>query len=326
MKQKKISLNILVYLFVFAFGAFSVYAAQPTVNMGTASNFSILAGSTVTNTGATIIAKDLGLHPGLAVTGFPPGNVDGTIHAGDATALQAKNDLTTAYNDASLRTPANSLSEELGGLTLIPGVYKTESSFLISSGDLTLDAQGDPDAVFIFQMGSTLTTISDTQVLLINNASPCNVFWQVGSSATIGTNSMFKGNILALSSITLTTGANLEGRALARNGAVTLDTNNVSLSCTNTVAPNSTSFCGDGIITFNEQCDAGINNGEVCRPYCERNCTYCNNQCDTVVVNGHGCSPPPPTPPPSGVPEFTPIALGLAVIVVGLGLAFIRKQ
>jgi hypothetical protein len=203
-------------------------AQAATVPLGTADSFAVLAGSTVTNTGPSVISGDLGLSPGTAVTGFPPGTVNaGTIHAADAVAGQAKADLVTAYNDAAGRPSTATISADLAGRTLTPGVY-TSASSLGLSGDLTLDAQGDPNAVFVFQAGSTLTAGPASRVLLIGGAQPCNVFWQVGSSATIGTSSAFAGNILALTSISMTTGATLNGRALARNGAVTLDTNTIT--------------------------------------------------------------------------------------------------
>jgi hypothetical protein len=186
-------------------------------------NFSVLAGSTVTNTGSTVISGDVGVSPGTAVTGFPPGLAGGTIHSADGAAAQAQAALKAGYLDAAGRSGGTIVAGDLVGQTLTAGVYKSTSSLAIS-GDVTLDAQGDPAAVFIFQISSTLTTGSGSNVVLANGANACNVFWQVGSSATLGTNSVFKGNILALTSITITTGVNLEGRALARNGAVTLDT------------------------------------------------------------------------------------------------------
>lgn len=202
-------------------------AQAASVGLGTTDSFSVLGGSTVTNTGPSVLAGDLGLSPGTAVTGFPPGTVAGTIHANDAVARQAQADLVTAYNDAARRSSTATVSGDLAGRTLSSGVY-TSATSLGLSGDLTLDAQGDPNAVFVFQAGSTLTTGSGSRVLLIGGAQACNVFWQVGSSATIGTSTAFRGNILALTSISLTTGATLDGRALARNGAVTLDTNTVT--------------------------------------------------------------------------------------------------
>ena len=204
------------------------FGAQATVGLGTASSFAVLAGSTVTNTGPSVISGNVGLDPGSAVTGFPPGIVNaGTIHVTDAVALQAQNDLTTAYNDAAGRSSTASISSDLAGRTLTSGVY-TSATSLGLSGNLTLDAQGDPNAVFIFQAGSTLTAGSGSLITLIGGAQACNVFWQVGSSATIGTGSQFVGNILALTSISMTTGATLDGSALARNGAVTLDTNTIT--------------------------------------------------------------------------------------------------
>src|SRR5579863_5474860 len=192
--------------------------------------FTVLAGTTVTNTGSTTVSGDVGVSPGTAVTGFPPGLAGGAIHMADGAAGQAQAALTAGYIDAAGRAGGTSVAGDLVGQTLTAGVY-TSSSSLAESGDLTLDAQGNPDAVFIFQIASTLTTGSGSHIILANGAKPCNVFWQVGSSATLGTNSVFKGNILALTSITITTGVNMEGRALARNGAVTLDTN-VITGCT----------------------------------------------------------------------------------------------
>lgn len=212
---------------VFA-GATRAVAAQATVGLGTATSFAVLAGSTVTNTGPSTVSGDLGVSPGSAVTGFPPGAVTaGVIHAGDAVAAQAQSDLTTAYNDAAGRTPSTSESGDLAGKRLTAGVYKSTSGLHLA-GTVTLDAQGDPNAVFIFQMASTLITGSGSHVALINGAQPCNVFWQVGSSATLGTNTTFNGSILALTSISANTGATVAGRLLARNGAVTLDTNTIT--------------------------------------------------------------------------------------------------
>jgi hypothetical protein len=205
--------------------------------LGTAANFGVLAGSTVTNTGASQISGNVGVSPGSAIVGFPPGTVTGgTIHANDAVAQQAQNDLTTAYNAvAALPCNTDLTGQDLGGQTLVPGVYCFATAAQLT-GTLTLNAQGNPNAQFFFKIGSTLTTASNSVVQVINGGSNCNVFWQIGSSATIGTATTMAGNILALTSITATTGANVSGRLLARNGAVTLDTNHVS-ACTSTCSP-----------------------------------------------------------------------------------------
>jgi len=203
-------------------------AGHATVELASTSNYVVLAGATVTSTGATRITGDLGLSPGSAVTGFPPGLLTGTLHIADPSADQAKLDLTIAYNDAAGRTLAPvSLSGNIGGMTLSPGLYKSTSGLEISSGDLTLDARGNGNSVWIFQMASTLTTTSGRKVILSGGAKAANIFWQVGTSATLGTTSVFKGTIMADQSITLTTGASLEGRAFARIGAVTLDGNTI---------------------------------------------------------------------------------------------------
>jgi uncharacterized repeat protein (TIGR01451 family) len=220
-------------------------AATAPVPLGTAANFAVLAGSTVTNTGPTTINGDLGLSPGTSVTGFPPGQVNGTIHAADSVALQAQTDLTAAYNNAAARPITATIPTELGGTTETPGVYNSAAGTFGITGTLTLDAQGDPNAVFIFQAASTLITAAASNVTLTNGAQASNVFWVVGSSATLGTSSTLQGNVLALTSITVTTGTTIHGRALARNGAVTLDTNTITaltpgLTITKTAATSNT--------------------------------------------------------------------------------------
>jgi hypothetical protein len=206
--------------------------------LGTADSFTVLAGSKVTNTGTTTIKGDVGVSPGSAVTGFPPGTVTlpGTIHAADAVAGQAQFDNTTAYNGLKGMPYTSDLTgQDLGGLTLTSGVYHFDSSAGLT-GTLTLDAQGKNNAFWVFQIGSTLTTANSSAIKFINpglnNGSDAGLFWQVGSSATLGTSTAFEGNILALTSITLTTGVtDPNGRFLAQNGAVTLDTNVLSNVC-----------------------------------------------------------------------------------------------
>jgi hypothetical protein len=206
------------------------HAQSTTVNLGAAASYAVLAGAGVSSTGPTIVSGNLGLTNAAptALTGFPPGTVvNGAIHQNDAGAIAAYAALSTAILDAAGRTGGTLKSGNLGGQTLTPGLYTSSSSLAISSGNLTLDALGNPNAVFIFQMASTLTTSSGLGVILAGGANPANIFWQVGSSATIGTSSVFDGNILASASITLATGATLNGRALAIT-AVTLDSNPVS--------------------------------------------------------------------------------------------------
>jgi hypothetical protein len=197
--------------------------------LGTAGSYSVLAGSAVTNTGPTVLSGDLGISPGTAISGFPPGVALGATHQTDAAAAQAQLDALAAYNALAGYAPTQNLTgQDLGGLTLTPGVYKFDSSAGLT-GSLTLNLLGNPNSLFIFQIGSTLTTASNSSVITSNGSNCCNVFWQIGSSATLGTNTDFRGNIIALTSITLTTGADIvDGRALALNGAVTLDTNRIS--------------------------------------------------------------------------------------------------
>ncbi|MCW2927125.1 MAG: hypothetical protein JWM86_1093 [Thermoleophilia bacterium] len=198
-------------------------AATAPVSLGTAAAYGVLAGSTVTNSRPTVVTGELGLHPGTDVTGFPPGTVNGAQHIADAPALQAKSDLTTAYLDAAGRPLTATVAPDIGGLTLVPGVYRTGSvPTLHLTGNVTLDAQGDPNAVFIFQIESALVSATDSSVTMLNGAQSCNVFWQVGSSATLGTRTTFRGNVLALTSIAVQDSATIDGRLLARNGAVTL--------------------------------------------------------------------------------------------------------
>ncbi|GHB26422.1 ice-binding family protein [Streptomyces chryseus] len=221
-------------------------AIATPVPLGTAASFSVLAGSEVTNTGPSVIDHDLGVHPGTAISGFPPGIVLGAVHSADAVALQAKSDLVQAYNNAAGQATDFALPAGIGnGNTLLPGVHTAVSGVGLN-GDLILDAGGDPNAVWVFQIPEALTTASSSRVLLTNGASACNVYWQIGSSATLGTSSTFVGTIMALTSISVTTGTNIEGRALARNGAVTLDTNRIFLGGCATTTGGTTSGTTSG--------------------------------------------------------------------------------
>jgi hypothetical protein len=229
-RAKTLRIAILAFagLLSSALFASSAIAAPATVGLGTATSFSVLAGSTVTNTGPTTMFGDLGLAPGSSVTGAPV--VLGQTHVSDAVAIQAKTDLTTAYNDAAGRPTEGSAGTDLAGQTFTAGVRTASSALLLSSGSVILDAQGDPNAVFIFQIGSTLITGSNTTVQLINGAQACNVFWQVGSSATLGTGTRFVGTVMAAETITANTAATIHGRLLAQTAAVNLDTNTITQS------------------------------------------------------------------------------------------------
>ncbi len=214
------------------------------VELGLTADYAVLAGSGITNTGTTTLSgtwgADIGSSPTGTFTGDTSVTTSGTkFTAVNATTTSAKDDLVLGYDDAAGRTPTADVSADLGGQTLTPGVYNSESSMGIT-GALTLDGLDDPNAVFIFQAGSTLTTASNSSVSLINGAQACNVFWQVGSSATFGTNSDFVGHVMALTSITANTGAGFNGQLLARNGAVTLDGNTIVNDACAAVVPTET--------------------------------------------------------------------------------------
>jgi hypothetical protein len=201
---------------------------NPGVPLASASTFGVLAGSTVTNAGPTTINGDLGVYPGTAITGFGPGIVNGQIHAGDPVAAQAEADLAKAYNNAVARKNPVLLPADIGGMTITPGLYNAPVSLGIS-GTVTLNGKNHPNSVFIFQIPSTLTTAVNSAVTLTNEASACNIYWQVGSSATLNTASTFMGTIMAQASISLGTGTTVTGRMLAESGAVTLLSNTISV-------------------------------------------------------------------------------------------------
>ncbi len=222
-----------------------------TVDLGTASSFAILASSGTTNAGVTTVTGDVGSSPTATIANSGTFSLIGTDHGGDAVTLSAKNDLGTAYTDAVGRTPTTIYGAifDLGGLTLTSGVYNDPSSFGIT-GTLTLDGQNNPDAVWIFQAGSTLGTGANSAVVLINGAHASNVFWQIGSSATLGADTAFAGNMLAFTSITLGSGTVVNGRALAEGGAVALTQNTISLPVSAAPEPGITLLLGIGLVTL----------------------------------------------------------------------------
>ena len=272
-------------------------AATAPVGLGTATSFAVLAGTTVTNTGDTVVVGDLGVSPGSAVTGAPA--VSGTTHRADAVAGQAQVDTGGAYVDAAGRTPATSVSGDLVGRTLTAGVYKATSALGLT-GTVTLDAEGDPQAVFIFQAGSTLITGSQSRVAVVNGGQACNVFWQVGSSATLGTGSQLKGTVLALTSITARTAATVEGRLLARNGAVTLDSNTITGPGCSTPgeSPSATVVPGPTVSTTPSATPTG---GGTPSP--------APVPTGTPTVTASASAPPSPSVLPSSVTSPTPSAL-----------------
>ncbi len=236
----------------------ALHAQEVSVGLGTADDFAVLAGSAITNTGVTAITGDVGIHPAAAVTGFETVTLNGDLHLADAVAEQAKADLLAAYDDAANRTVTETIATELGGQTLTAGVYDSAAGTFAITVPLTLDAQNDPNAVFIFQMATTLGTTAASTVNLINGAQACNVFWQVGSSATLGADSTLVGNILALTSITVGAGATVDGRVLALDGAVTLANNTITRAVcaaapedtTTTIAPATTTIPDDTTTTL----------------------------------------------------------------------------
>jgi len=301
-------------------------AAQATVDLGTATPFSVLAGAGVTNTGDTVLGGDLGTCPTPAIVGFPPGDVQGTQHANDAVACQAQSDLTIAYDSAAGRASTKSYTgaADLGGSTLTTGVYTSSVSFGIT-GPLTLDAESNPDAVFIFQAASTLITEDNSSVRLINGAQACNVFWQVGSSATLGVGSTFAGTVMALTSITANTNATVDGRLLARNGAVTLDTNRVTAAACTTGVPSSSTPSSATPTTSPSSTTTLLSGTTATQPVSTTTTTTDRATSTSSTRPGSSVLPPtttsgpvpPATFPRTGSPVGIPVLLAVTALVLG---------
>ncbi len=223
-----------------SFTSSSAFGAA-AIDLGSATPDAVVAGTTITNTGNTVLTGDISLSPGTSIVGFPPGVASGTSNAADATSLAAQTSATAAYGVAAGETPFTTLAGgTVGGLTLSPGVYEASSALQLT-GPVTLNAGGDASAVFIFQAGSTLVTASASSVVLEGGAQACNVYWQVGSSATLGSTTSFVGTILALASVTLNSGATVDGRVFAQTGAVTLNDNVITVpTCSTPSAPTTT--------------------------------------------------------------------------------------
>jgi hypothetical protein len=334
---------VLVVLVLGVVGALFVVSAHATrfttgpVPLGTADSFAVLAGTTVTNTGSSVITGDLGVSPGSACTGLPapctgggPGSVSGgTIHKGDPTAASAQAALTTAYVDAAGRTPQThdygTTDKALDGLSLVPGIYGLGHAATANlSTTLTLDGQGDPNAVWIFQSSSDLVTGSSSHVTLINAAQSCHVYWQVTSSATLGTESTFRGTILALTSITVNTGVTIDGRALARNGAVTLAADTITAAKCAAAAPTPTPTAVPG----NGGAGSSAGPANPSAPY--------GNTCDSIggsvnttscaSTNGNGASANG-QPQSSGFPLWLAILLPtLSILLAGGGASVIMRN
>ena len=303
-------------------------AATTPIALGTATNFAVLAGSGITNTGPTTINGDIGTFPTPTETGRASIVLTGTDHAGDAVTQQAKTDLTTAYNQAAGAGPATAVATELGGRTLTPGVYTSPT--LAITGTLYLDTQGDPSAVFVFQSSSTLITASASSVVVLNSPTACNVFWQVGSSATLGTNSSFLGSILAETSITATTQASIRGRLLARNGATTLDTNTIiPVACTPTGAPTNATIAPFVVPPSTAPTIAPTTAPATAATTTASTTTITTTTITTQAPASAPSAPPTPpnSPPPGPTPATPPIAytgfdsgaaaLGAAMVLAG---------
>jgi len=312
-----------------------VGAAVAPVGLGTAASFSVLAGAGISNTGPTTIGGDVGTFATTSETGFGSVTLGGVDHAGDAVTQQAKIDLTTAYNQAAGSGPPANVANELGGTTLTPGVYN--GAALQITGVLTLDTLGDPNAVFIFQTGSTLISATASSVVVLGGATACNVYWQVPSSATLGTGSHLVGTVMASTSITADTGATIEGRLLASTGAVTLDSNTITVpvcapvttttttAAPTTAAPTTAAPTSDAATSTSAPTNGPAGSGGSGMP---NPTTGVSGTPGTPPATTIASPTPTPTPPElafSGSSNRVLGLWGLALLVLGMGLLRNRR-
>ncbi len=302
---------------------FALTSSSGGVQLGTAGTYSVLAGSGVTNTGATTLAGDLGVYPASSITGFPPGLVQGTTNNDNSNAQNAEAATTSAYLQAAGLTPATQEGVDLAGLTLSPGVYAVPAGTSNLTGTLTLNGQGNPNAIFVFQLSSTLITSSSSNIVLTNSANPCNIFWQVTSSATLGTGSSFQGTVLALTSITANTGATINGRLLARNGAVTLESNTITNPvCLTSSTPTTSSSTTTTTPSSSSTTTTPSSSSTTTTPSSSSTTTTSSSttttpsSSTTTPLTPSFISTGPPTPPAS-----TTNALPLGLAIGGVGLA-----
>ena len=312
-RKKQIILPLLTLLLVSMMTVSTTcLAAQPIVSLGTTSTFAVLAGSAITNTGLTSISGNVGGNVGLSpnneFTGQGTVTMTGVTYLADAVALQAKADLVTAYNEAAAMLPVSHIATELGGKVLTPGIYDSNDGTFQITGTLTLDAQGDPNAVFIFKTASTLITASGSNVNLINNANYSQVFWQVGSSATFGINSHIAGHIFAMISITATTGATVQGQLLAQTGAVTLDTNTI-INGTTSVFTNSSISSSSSVTSSN----SSSSNSNI-------------NQSRSVTTSSSNATSNVSANPDTGKNNMSLMLFLLAYIAISAGIVFVLRK
>jgi len=276
-------------------GLVSLAGVIPAANAGNSEdNFAVLAGTTVTSAGATVLNGNVGDYPGATITIGAGGVVNGRTYAGGSVSLQAQLDALSAYAALSAESPGQNLTgENLGGLTLTPGVYDFTAAALLT-GTLTLNAQGNPNAQFVFQVASTLTTANNSSVILADGAQAGNVSWQIGTSATLGSGTVFDGSVLANTSITLDGGASLSGRAVALNGAVSLNDNNISVPSVSSV-PEPNSFVSGALCAALVGAGLGLN--KWWRPHHSVRSRFAGAECRIILWNQTSELPGGPPPP-----------------------------